>query len=155
MLSLTEEQWKRHVQAAREAIEASPCGYVTQLTHDVTGERPPYIYTVGLTGLGHPEFIISHVDSELGRAILSPLARRVLAGRVYKAGDRPEGIMPEPWTPVLLEAFTGALALAEAVYADAPLRALQVALPDTEHRYPWHPETALPQECYGRCWPSD
>lgn len=49
-------------------------------------DGPPFAYTVGLFGMGHPELVIFGVDPEAALGILNDLGRRVRAGDALLAG---------------------------------------------------------------------
>ncbi|MDN5857986.1 MAG: DUF4262 domain-containing protein [Pseudonocardia sp.] len=51
-------------------------------------ESPPFIYTVGLTGLGHPELILFATSQATGAAVLNELGELVRAGGRLRPGDQ-------------------------------------------------------------------
>lgn len=56
----------------------------------VLGEEdsPPFVYTVGLTGFGHPELILFATGQATAATVLNDLGELVRAGRVLGAGER-------------------------------------------------------------------
>jgi len=110
-------------------------------------EEPDFAYTVGLFLHGLPEFIIFGVPPTMAHQLLNHLALSVLD----------HGVQIEHGTTIdhLIENYeTVALAVDDpsehllAVFAARgrrsnprlPIRALQVALPDSHGRMPWHDE---------------
>jgi hypothetical protein len=51
-------------------------------------DSPPFVYTVGLTGFGHPELILFATSQATAASVLNDLGELVRAGRVLAAGDR-------------------------------------------------------------------
>lgn len=51
-------------------------------------DSPPFVYTVGLTGFGHPELILFATSQATAASVLNDLGEVVRAGRVLAAGDR-------------------------------------------------------------------
>lgn len=51
-------------------------------------ESPPFVYTVGLTGLGHPELILFATSQPTAAAVLNGLGELVRAGRRLVAGEQ-------------------------------------------------------------------
>jgi hypothetical protein len=97
---------------------------------------PPFGYTVGLTGAGHPELLITGVGAPMGHAILGGLYDRVKAGERFEDGQEVDEVLvgykvrmravPAPGYP---------LNMARAYY-DEDVEALQVVWPDAEHHFP-------------------
>ena len=65
------------------------------------GSGPPFGYTVGLFGLGHPELVVVGLGQDNSHAILQRVATLVAAGRDLVPGelltfpDRPDGLVVE------------------------------------------------------------
>ena len=65
------------------------------------GDGPPFGYTVGLFGLGHPELVVVGLGQDNTHAILQRVAALVADGRDLVAGelltfsDRPDGLVVE------------------------------------------------------------
>lgn len=51
-------------------------------------DAPPFVYTVGLAALGHPELILFATAQATAAAVLNDLGELVRAGRVLAAGER-------------------------------------------------------------------
>jgi hypothetical protein len=51
------------------------------------GEDPPFAYTVGLTGFGHPELILFATSPAAAATVLNGLGELVRAGRRLAAGE--------------------------------------------------------------------
>lgn len=102
---------------------------------------PPFAYTVGLFGLGHPELLILGVDQEAAAEVLNTIGAGVrngaqlLPGMQITVGDWPHHIVPEPVPnpgDVLLEA--------DCFYRRPPgdpVPALQLTYDDDQGRFPW------------------
>ena len=58
--------------------------------HPVPGDEdgPPYIYTVGLSGFGHPELILFATAPTVAATVLNDLGELVRLGRGLAAGER-------------------------------------------------------------------
>jgi hypothetical protein len=56
----------------------------------VSGDEdgPPFVYTVGLSGFGHPELIVFATAQAAAARLLNELGELVRAGRVLVAGER-------------------------------------------------------------------
>lgn len=51
-------------------------------------ESPPFVYSVGLTGFGHPELILFATTQATAATVLNELGELVRGGRVLVAGER-------------------------------------------------------------------
>lgn len=66
------------------------------------GEGPPFAYTIGLFGLGHPELLIIGVPIGTAHGVLNDLGERIRGGADLVAGELitfdgwPHRIIPEP-----------------------------------------------------------
>lgn len=104
-------------------------------------DEPPFAYTTGLFGMGHPELLIVAVDSDTASLVLNGLGDRVKQGDTIMPGfitacagwDRrilPEEV-PNP----------GAVLLWSNLFYRRPAQhsvpALQLTYTDTEGRFPW------------------
>lgn len=99
----------------------------------------PFCYTVGLTGLGHPEIIVFGVDPEkAGITLLNELGERVRAGRAFSHGEVPRNLLAGGYDPVLINVTDlTQLTVARRIYNES-ITALQLVLPDKNNRLPWH-----------------
>ena len=104
-------------------------------------EQPPFAYTIGLFGMGHPELLIIGVDPATAQGVLNTLALRMRQGEVLMPGliitfeDWPHRIIPEV-VPNPGEIVLGA----NSFYQRPPehsVPVLQLTYDDTEGRFPW------------------
>jgi hypothetical protein len=72
----------------RETIRR--CGWALQAVLGDDEEGPPFVYSVGLSGFGHPELILFATTQATAAAVLNDLGELVRAGRVLAAGDAVE-----------------------------------------------------------------
>lgn len=124
-------------------------------TEDKPASGLPFSYTYGLTEFGHPEIIVVAVDGRTGHSLLNLLGEQVRAGRKFQHGDRPEQVLAGGYTPVLIDVSDPfgdeyPMSIAGQLYGwDIP--ALQLVLPDKNHRFPWEPDCTegFPQPVLG------
>ena len=104
-------------------------------------EQPPFAYTIGLFGMGHPELLIIGVDPATAQGVLNTLALWMRQGEVLMPGliitfeDWPHRIIPEV-VPNPGEIVLGA----NSFYQRPPehsVPVLQLTYDDTEGRFPW------------------
>lgn len=105
------------------------------------GDEPPFAYTTGMFGLGHPELLIVGVDPETAAGVLNTLGERIRDGEQLMPGipvtfeEWPHTIVPEPVPnpgEILLRAND--------FYQRPPeysVPALQLTYDDTNGRFPW------------------
>lgn len=111
-------------------------------------DGPPFAYTVGLFGLGHPELLVFGVDHGTAQGVLNDLGDRVRAGTALLAGqmitfDRwPHRIVPEPVPN------PGDIVYSANRFYDRPdevsVPVLQLSYDDEEGRFPWEEGYAAP-----------
>ena len=109
---------------------------------------PPFAYTVGLFGLGHPELLVFGVSPGTAGGVLNELGGRVKAGADFVAGQ----LVTFPrWSHrAVLEQVPnpGEILFAANRYYQRPpefsVPALQVSYDDTAGRFPWEPGYAAP-----------
>lgn len=99
--------------------------------------RPPYAYTVGLTGHALPEFLVTGLSAGRAAEVLNDAAATavdggappVAGGRVRLPGGRPGEVVrvAEPW--VHMDVAAGMF--------ESRLRALQLVYADRQGRWPW------------------
>jgi hypothetical protein len=112
------------------------------------GTEPPFAYTVGLFGLGHPELLIYGMSPESAAGVLNELGERVRQQRRVVPGEL---LTFERW-PHRLHAFpvpnaAEVLFAANRFYgrpADDPVPALQLVWDDRSGHFPWEPGYQLP-----------
>lgn len=124
-----------HLEQMRELIAEH--GWAIQaVLGKQTAEQVPFQYTVGLTAFDHPEFVLYGLGAQLGGGILNDLGERVRAGERFSPGDRLEGVLTGGYVPELVAVEDDEdLVVARTLYDE--IDALQVVLPDREHRMPW------------------
>ena len=112
-------------------------------------DQPPFAYTTGLFGFGHPELLIVGVDPHTARGVLNDLGRRVKGGEVLVPGMMvsfekwPHRIVPEPVPnpgEILLWANTHYRRPAE-----HSVPALQLTYDDVNGLFPWDDGYATPE----------
>jgi hypothetical protein len=124
----------------------------------VEEEGPPFAYTIGLFGLGHPELLIFGVDTGTAFGVLDDLGERVRAGEALLPGimiefeDWPHRVIPE-FVPNPGEIVF----IANAFYqrpAEASVPVLQMSYDDVEGRFPWEEGYTAPRcnPARGRSW---
>lgn len=104
-------------------------------------DEPPFAYTVGLFGLGHPELLIFDVGPEIAVAVLNELGGRVLSG-----GALLEGLLVEVETwdrrfiPEAVPNPEEIVFVANDFYQQPPglsVPVLQLSYDDGAGRFPW------------------
>jgi hypothetical protein len=113
------------------------------------GEGPPFAYTIGLFGFGHPELLIIGVPSGTAYGVLNDLGERIRGGTDLVAGELitfdgwPHRIIPEPVPN------PGDIVLwANRHYQRPPefsVPALQLSYDDKAGRFPWEDGYAAPE----------
>jgi hypothetical protein len=110
---------------------------------------PPFAYTVGLFGLGHPELLILGVPSGTAAGVLNDLGDRVRAGddlvpgEIITFDEWPHRIVAEPVPN------PGEIVLAANRYYRRPdeqsVPVLQLSYDDKAGRFPWEEGYAAPE----------
>jgi hypothetical protein len=114
---------------------------------DEPGE-PPFGYTIGLFGVGHPELVVVGVGHDVAHGMLSRIAKTVLGGRNLVPGEvlhHDDGrasltveVLPNP----------GEVLFSANRFYERPdefsVPAFQLTWPDAEGAYPWDPRYACP-----------
>lgn len=111
-------------------------------------DQPPFAYTVGLFGLGHPELLMIGIDPDTAAGVLDELAARIKDGDDLMPGimvtfdDWPHRIVPET-----VPNPEDILIWANDYYRQPEghsVPALQLTYDDTEGRFPWDDDYAAP-----------
>lgn len=111
-------------------------------------DTPPFAYTIGLFGLGHPELCIVGVDPGTASAVLNDVSARIRAGRDLVPGEM---LTFDGWTHrVTVEPVPnpGEIAFgANRFYhrpAEHSVPLLQLTYDDRQGRFPWDDGYANP-----------
>ena len=102
--------------------------------------QPPFAYTIGLFGLGHPELVVSGVGSSVAHGMLTWVAGLVAAGRDLVPGEL---LHREPGGRLVVEVCPnpGDVVLGANRWYHRPpehsVPAYQLTWPDAQGRFPW------------------
>lgn len=114
-------------------------------------DNPGFCYTIGLTEMNLPEFIVFGLDPRVGSNLLHRLASESAAGRAV-AGDRIKGALrnrDDEDIDVALRDVPTDFAASFAVQAvnvyDGEARFVMAVYPDRENRLPW--ESGFDESC--------
>lgn len=112
-------------------------------------DGPPFAYTVGLFGMGHPELLIFGVDPTTASEVLNDLGRRVrqgealLPGIVIEFAEWPHRVIPE------IVPNPGDIVFAANEFYQRPDEAsvpvLQLTYDDDEGLFPWEEGCLAPE----------
>lgn len=133
----------QYLQRVLEIIEKH--GWMIQAVGADAGE-PVFQYTVGLTELQHPEFIIFGLPMTHGGQLLNDLGNLVRAGRRFQHGNLVDGLAQDGYRALLVQVRDTKehLTVANALFGTVdPVKALQVVFGDPEHRWPWQSDSTL------------
>jgi hypothetical protein len=112
------------------------------------GEAPPFAYTVGLTGFGHPELLVFGMSQLSACGVLNDLGERVRGGQRLQAGmtlgfdnwpHRVRLLTVADSSPILFAANR-----AYQLPGSPPVPALQAVWDDKGGRFPWDPGYSVP-----------
>jgi hypothetical protein len=103
---------------------------------DREGYRPPYSYTVGLSGLDRPELVITGLSKERAANVLMAVAELVLDAGVPAAGARVRLPGKRPGEIVRVAEPSVHLGIAADLFGDR-VTALQLVYADVRGRWPW------------------
>ena len=113
------------------------------------GEGPPFAYTVGLFGLGHPELLVFGVPPELAYELLNHLGEKVREGSELMPGVE---ISFDQWhhriVPEEVPNPGDIVFDANRFYqrpAEVSVPVLQLTYDDGTGRYPWHEGYPVPE----------
>ena len=104
-------------------------------------EGPPFAYTVGLFGLGHPELLIFAVEPSTAAGLLNTLGRRIRSGETLLPGgllkfvEWQHRVIPET-VPNPGDILFGANRFYQRPDHES-VPALQLSYDDSEGRFPW------------------
>ncbi|MDQ7804864.1 DUF4262 domain-containing protein [Amycolatopsis sp. A133] len=103
------------------------------------GPYPPWAYTIGLSGYGLPELVVTGLPALAAGNLLNSQASRALRGSPLAPGDHiplDDGRLIEV---VSLAEPSAHLVFATALYGPE-IRALQLVHADAQGRFPWSPD---------------
>jgi hypothetical protein len=109
--------------------------------------QPPFAYTVGLFGLGHPELVVSGVGPAVARGMLNWAAALVVAGRDLVPGEE---LSTETGGRLVVEGCPnpGEIVFSANRWYRRPdefsVPAYQLTWPDAAGRFPWDDGYAEP-----------
>lgn len=112
-------------------------------------DEPPFAYTIGLFGLGHPELLILGAPPQTAAGVLNSLGARIrdgeplLPGQTVTFDNWSHRIIPEA-VPNPGEIVFGANRFYQRP-AEASVPVLQLTYDDTEGRFPWDDGYAAPE----------
>lgn len=112
------------------------------------GDDPPFAYTIGLFGLGHPELLIHGLDPDTTLQVLNDVAswirdgEEMLPGQMFTIGDWPHRVITES-VPNPGEIVHWANSHYRRP-ADHSVPVLQLTYDDAEGRFPWDVGYATP-----------
>ncbi len=115
--------------------------------------QPPFGYTIGLFGLGHPELVVAGVGASAASGMLTWAAGLVAAGRDLVAGEL---LVREPAGRLVVEVCPnpGEVVLGANRWYHRPAEfsvpAYQLTWPDASGRFPWDDGYADPPESQPR-----
>jgi Domain of unknown function (DUF4262) len=143
------QQW-RDRQEARLGEQIRARGWALQgVLGEDDVEQPGFVYTIGMSGFDHPEFVVFGLEPGHAMQVLGYLCELVRAGVVPRDGDTVT--TPYLQYPARLFAVPNpeqVLLVAQAGYrmpgAD-PVPALQVVYADCCGTFPWEPGYAHPR----------
>lgn len=113
-----------------------------------TDEGPPFAYTVGLFGLGHPELLILGVAAGTAAGVLNTLGERIRAGANLFPGEL---ITFDEWPHRIVAEHVpnpGEIVFSANRHyqrpAEASVPVLQLSYDDAKGRFPWEAGCAAP-----------
>lgn len=132
---------------AIQYVSGGPCSYPGC---DCSGDdEPPFAYTIGMFGMGHPELLILGLELESAHGVLNELGERIRAGESLVPGQLitfeqwPHRIVPEP-VPNPGEIVLGANDFYQRP-GDHSVPVLQLSYDDLGGRFPWEDGYAAPR----------
>ena len=120
-------------------------GWMVQAVFGSGPRRPDLAYTVGLTGLGHPELVVFGLPVETAHPLLNDLGERVRSGETLAAGTELSfGAWPHRVHLLSAPHPDRVLFQATRTYG-RPVPALQAVWDDRSGRFPWQPGYCVPR----------
>ena len=116
--------------------------------------EPPFGYTIGLFGLGHPELVAVGLGHDASHGILNSVGRSVVGGRNLVPGELLDGgSRSGPLSVEVLPNPGEVLFSANRFYerpAEFSVPAYQLTWPDADGVFPWDPRYAYPPDVQPR-----
>ena len=112
-------------------------------------DGPPFAYTIGLFGMGHPELLIIGVPPDIAVGVLNVLGTRIrggenlVPGRLLTFAEWAHRIVPEDVPNPGDIVFGANRHYRRPPEASVPV--LQLSYDDTAGRFPWEPGYAAPE----------
>ncbi|MDQ5825705.1 MAG: DUF4262 domain-containing protein [Chloroflexota bacterium] len=132
------ERFVQYMQETQKLIEEN--GFTFQAVYG-DEERPPWIYTIGLTQTyKHPELFVIGPTMDVSELLLTPLVNEVRNGKRFVDGER-SGAAIEGFDvafhAVAKENYDNYFGIAQSYYRGEDFDVLQVVWPDNENHFPW------------------
>lgn len=132
-----------HLDGAQRAVVAQVGALVDahgMAVISVEGDAPgeSFAYTVGLSAHDHPELVMMGIPPEVTHRLLNALGARVLRGEDLVPGTH-EGLLANGyrlWVVPVPGDRTGEFFALAQLWAQEPVRGLQVVVPDAAGRFP-------------------
>lgn len=113
------------------------------------GDDPPFAYTTGLFGMGHPELLVFGLSPHDAAGMLNTLGDRIregeplLPGMMITVGEWPHKVIPEEVPNPGEIVFEANRFYQRPSEASVPV--LQLSYDDEEGRFPWEPDHTAPE----------
>ncbi len=111
---------------------------------DEDEDGPAFAYSIGLFHtLKHPEIILFGLPIETMGSSINALGQAISSGAKFADGHESDQVLEDYlciFRTVPFEAYPEYLGFAKWFYQSETFPVLQCIWPDTEHRYPWHPD---------------
>jgi hypothetical protein len=134
-------------------VDGGCCTY-PDCTGTTEDNAPPFAYSIGLFGLGHPELLIIGVGMDTARGVINNVSERVLGGSNLMTGqlltfpDWPHRVTVEEVPNPGDIAFAANRHYQRPAECSVPL--LQLTYDDKMRRFPWDEGCAIPHSVQPR-----
>lgn len=118
--------------------------------HSVNGQGQPFqwTYTIGFTGLGHPELVFYNLPELVVRCIVNRMYAAAVAGHTFQHGDMVDRIIPGFPLAMLAVPHGYPWLVASSIYDSFDIRGLLVISPDRKSRFPWDPGSDIADQLH-------
>lgn len=120
---------------------------------DEPGE-PPFGYTIGLFGVGHPELVVVGLGHDASHGTLDHVGRSIVAGRNLVPGELLIDESGPPSLTVEVLPNPGEVLFSANLFYERPAEfsvpAFQLTWPDPDGAFPWDPRYAYPPDVQPR-----